>query len=72
MTNRVNPKVLLHSKWTKQVIENKEKHFVITEVEFDDNKKVIHCVIQAVMSHNEYDINWRDLKDPALWRQGWV
>ena len=70
--NSVNPKALLHSKWTKQQVENKEKHFVVTEVEFNENKKVVHCVIQAVISHNEYDINWRDLKNSKLWRQGWV
>lgn len=69
--NRVNPKALLNSKWTKVSVKNKEKHFAITEVEFDDNQKVEHCVIQAVINHNEYAINWRDLKDPAQWKQGW-
>ena len=61
--NKVSPKSLLNSKWTKQVIANKEKHFVITEVEFDEDKNVIKCVIQAVINKNEYEINWRDLKD---------
>lgn len=69
--NKVSPKSLLHSKWTKVEITNKEKHFVITEVEFDDNNKVIHCVIEAVMSKNEYAISWRDLKDSKQWRIGW-
>jgi len=69
--NRVNPKVLLHSKWTKVSVENREKHFVITEVELDEHKKVIECLITAVINHNEYSINWRDLKQPTLWRFGW-
>lgn len=70
--NRVNPKVLLHSKWTKTQVTAKEKHFAVIEVEFDDNQKVISCVVEAVMTRNQYQINWRDLKQPTLWRQGWV
>ena len=35
--NKVSPKVLLHSKWTKTKVVNKEKHFEITEIEFDDS-----------------------------------
>lgn len=69
--NKVNPKVLLHSKWTKSSVENKEKHFVITSVEFDEEKNVLECIITAVINNNEYAINWRDLKQPALWRFGW-
>ena len=69
--NRVNPKVLLHSKWTATQPQHKEKHFTITEVEFDEDKAVIRCIIQAVITLNEYEINWRDLKQPAIWRQGW-
>lgn len=71
MMNKVNPKVLLNSKWTKLSVENKEKHFVITQVEFDEQRNVIECIITAVMSRNEYEINWRDLKVPSLWRFGW-
>ncbi|MEH6596374.1 MAG: TIGR02450 family Trp-rich protein [Colwellia polaris] len=69
--NRVNPKVLINSKWSKRHVENKEKHFVITKVEFDEDKNVIECLITAVISGNEYAINWRDLKDPKFWRFGW-
>ena len=69
--NRVNPKSLLHSKWTKVQIENKEKHFVIIQVEQDENHKVVECIIQSVMNQKEYSINWRDLKNVAFWRQGW-
>lgn len=69
--NKVNPKVLLHSKWTKIEVLNKEKHFVITQIEFDEDNRVIACVIQAVMTKNDYPINWRELKDSKLWRLGW-
>ena len=69
--NPVNPNALLHSKWTKVDVHNKEKHFVVIDVEKDENKKVIRCVIEAVINHKEYEINWRDLKKSTLWRQGW-
>jgi len=69
--NNVNPKSLLHSKWTKMQVENREKHFVITHVERDENHKVVACLIQAVMNKEEYPINWRELKNISLWRQGW-
>ncbi len=69
--NKVSAKKLLHGKWTKVTPSNKEKHFIITEVDYDENSKVTRCVIQAVYSHNEYEINWRDLKQPHLWRIGW-
>ena len=69
--NMISPKTLLNSKWTRQKVCNKEKHFVITSVEFDEDRNVIKCVIEAVMNHNEYEIDWRQLKDPENWRMGW-
>lgn len=70
--NKISPKALLRSKWTKTAINNKEKHFIITKVEFDEDKNVIQCIIEAVINNNEYEINWRDLKDKQQWRLGWV
>jgi len=69
--NKVNPKALLHSKWTKVVVNKKEKHFMITTVKFDEDKNVIECIIEAVMTKNEYNINWRELKCIDQWRIGW-
>jgi tryptophan-rich hypothetical protein len=48
--NKINPKALINSKWTKVDITNKEKHFIITKVEFDEEQKVIACVIEAVIT----------------------
>lgn len=70
-SNKISPKALLHSKWTKAVLANKEKHFIITVVTFDERQKVIECVIQAVMTKNEYSIDWRELKDSEQWKIGW-
>ncbi|WP_076419403.1 TIGR02450 family Trp-rich protein [Colwellia sp. UCD-KL20] len=69
--NKVSPKSLLHSKWTKVEVENKEKHFMITKVDVDDEQRIVECKIEAVISKNEYAINWRDLKDNQYWKQGW-
>lgn len=68
---QVSPKTLLHSKWTKLAVSNKEKHFVVTAVEFDENNKVSFCLIQAVINRTEYALDWRALKNSAVWRQGW-
>jgi tryptophan-rich hypothetical protein len=69
--NRVSPKTLLHSKWTKVNIVNKEKHFVITEVKFNEDQEVIDCIIEAVMTKNASSMNWRDLKIKEEWLIGW-
>ena len=69
--NKVSPKTLLHSKWTKIEVNDKEKHFVITKVIFDEKQKVVECVIEAVISLCEYNIDWRDLKKSTCWKIGW-
>ena len=69
--NKVSPKTLIHSKWTKMEVTNKEKHFAIIKVTVDEDQNIIECIIQAVISNNEYEINWRDLKDSAMWKIGW-
>lgn len=69
--NRINPKVLLHSKWTKLQVINKEKHFIVTKVSFDENQRIVECIIEAAMTNKEYSIDWRDLKNSTTWRIGW-
>ena len=69
--NNINPKKLLNSKWTAVKPTNKEKHFVVTEIEFDESGAVISCLIEAVMSKRTIPINWNDLKDEGNWTHGW-
>lgn len=69
--HRINPKKLLHSKWTAVSPVNKEKHFMVTEVEFDEEGVLVHCLLEAVLTHREAVIDWQDLKNTAQWRQGW-
>jgi tryptophan-rich hypothetical protein len=69
--NKINPKKLLNSKWTAVNPIKKEKHFLVTELEFDEDDNVIYCAIEAVISNRSASINWQDLKNTAVWLQGW-
>jgi tryptophan-rich hypothetical protein len=69
--NKINPKKLLNSKWTAVNPIKKEKHFLVTELEFDEDDNVIYCAIEAVISNRSASINWQDLKNTAAWLQGW-
>lgn len=69
--NQISPKKLLNSKWTAVKPKNKEKHFIVTEVEYDDDKNVVLCILQAVMTKRQSEIDWRELKDEDAWRSGW-
>lgn len=69
---QINPKKLLHSKWTAVKPVNKEKHFLITELKFDEEGKVVvHCLIEAVISNRSRAIDWTELKSNEQWLQGW-
>lgn len=69
--SKISPKKLLNSKWTALAPVNKEKHFVVTDVEFDEEQRVIGCVIEAVMSKRSAPIDWHDLHDTSRWLVGW-
>jgi len=69
--NTINPKKLLHSKWTAVSPTNKEKHFLVTELEFDEEGKVVHCLIEAVISNRSEPIDWAELQHRNSWLQGW-
>jgi tryptophan-rich hypothetical protein len=69
--NRINPAKLLHSKWTAVSPQNKEKHFLVSDIEFDEDGLVIACQLEAVISNNSYDIDWTELKNTEKWLQGW-
>ncbi len=69
--NKINPRKLLNSKWTAVSPQRKEKHFLITELEFDEDGEVVHCLIEAVISKRSEPIDWKALKEDANWLQGW-
>lgn len=69
--NRINPAKLPNSKWTALEPVNREKHFLVSEVEFEEDGVVTSCKLEAVLSKKEYAIDWRDLKHREKWLQGW-
>tara|TARA_B110000914_G_scaffold142063_1_gene124384 strand:- start:264 stop:479 length:216 start_codon:yes stop_codon:yes gene_type:complete len=69
--NKISSKKLLNSKWTAVSPSTKEKHFLISELEFDENDNVTHCLIEAVISNRTELINWEDLKESEHWLHGW-
>lgn len=69
--NQINPRKLLNSKWTAVKPMNKEKHFIVSEVEFDEEGAVVSCCIEPVMSKRSRPINWHELKDQSQWIHGW-
>jgi tryptophan-rich hypothetical protein len=72
--NPLHPKKLLLSKWTAVRPERREKHFLVAEVVTPDPPEapVEWVELEAVHSRARHRIAWRELRDSARWRQGWV
>ncbi|MCO4785895.1 TIGR02450 family Trp-rich protein [Marinomonas atlantica] len=70
MTKKLNPNKLLLSKWTSTVPKNKEKHFIVTRLDRDEDEVVIDIILEAVYTKNTYQLPWQALLDD-LWQQGW-
>ena len=69
----LQPKKLLLSKWTAVKPIAKQKHFLVTKViqlEPDDPIELVE--IEAIHSKRVSQINWRELRDETIWRQGWA
>lgn len=69
--NTINPRKLLNSKWTAVNPRKKEKHFLVTEVEFNEEGELLVCTIEAVISNRAVPIQWHDLEDTNKWLHGW-
>ena len=72
MPYQINPNKLLLSKWTAQQPENKERHFIVTELIRDEQETIIACELEAVINKNSYQIDWKTLKDDSRWLMGWA
>jgi tryptophan-rich hypothetical protein len=69
--NKINPKKLLNSKWTAVQPREKEKHFLVSDIKFDDEGEVALCLLEAVISRRKESIDWTTLKNSEVWLQGW-
>lgn len=45
---------------------------MVIEVEFDEEGQVSHCLLEAVLTRQTAQIDWRSLKDTQRWKMGWV
>ena len=69
--NNFSAAKLRHSKWTAVHPRNREKHFLVTDLIRDEHEHVEKCIIEAVYSHREAVIDWRELQNSERWIQGW-
>lgn len=72
--NPINAKKLLLSKWTAVKPSHKRKHFLVSKVILPESPEgaIEFVEIEAVFDKKIEVIPWRDLKDSAMWLQGWV
>ncbi len=72
--NPVHPKKLLLTKWTATRPVARQKHYLVSRVILPDEPgaAVEWVEIEAVHSKSVRRIPWRELRDPSVWRQGWV
>ena len=69
--NRINPRKLLLSKWTAAAPQNREKHFLVTELFRDEEGTVLEVELQAVLTQRSERLSWQVLQDAERWRMGW-
>ncbi|WP_394238185.1 TIGR02450 family Trp-rich protein [Pseudomonas anguilliseptica] len=69
--HRLNPRKLLLSKWTAAQPQNREKHFLVTELFCDEDGTVLQIELQAVLNQRCQRLDWRVLENSEHWRMGW-
>ncbi|MBD8710021.1 TIGR02450 family Trp-rich protein [Pseudomonas sp. NPDC078416] len=69
--NRINPRKLLLSKWTAASPQNREKHFLVTELFCDEEGTVLEIELQAVMTKRSQTLAWQTLQNDQSWQMGW-
>jgi len=70
--NRINPGKLLLSKWTAAHPQNREKHFLVTELFRDEDGVVLEVEIQAVLTKRSERFEWQGLLNQDQWKMGWL
>ena len=70
--NRINPNKLLLSKWTAAHPQNREKHFLVTELIRNDEGEVLEVELQAVLTKRSEQLEWQALCDKDHWKFGWL
>lgn len=68
---RLNPRKLLLSKWTAAQPQNRERHFLVTELIRDEQDNILGVALQAVLTQRSQQLDWHQLQDSERWLQGW-
>lgn len=69
--NRLNPRKLLLSKWTAARPQNREKHFLVSELFCDEEGSVLEVELQAVLTRRCQRLAWQTLQNDNHWLLGW-
>lgn len=69
--NQINPNKLRLSKWTAVAPQQREKHFIVTELLEHEDGTVWGCVLEAVINKRQQHLSWHELKDAERWLPGW-
>ncbi|MBQ0741747.1 MAG: TIGR02450 family Trp-rich protein [Pseudomonas sp.] len=70
--NQINPRKLLLSKWTAVQPLQREKHFIVTDCQLDEQEEAVVSVdLQAVLTKRTQRLPWKLLKDSNQWQTGW-
>lgn len=69
--HRLNPRKLLLSKWTACQPQNREKHFLVSELFCDEEGTVLQVELQAVLTRRSQRLDWQTLQDSERWQMGW-
>ena len=68
---RLNPRKLLLSKWTAAQPQNRERHFLVTELIRDEQDNILGVELQEVLTQRSQQLDWHQLQDSERWLQGW-
>jgi tryptophan-rich hypothetical protein len=68
---RLNPDKLLLSKWTASAPQNREKHFLVTELFCNADGSVQQLELQALLTKRCQRLDWQALQDEQRWIMGW-
>ncbi|TGM42625.1 TIGR02450 family Trp-rich protein [Leptospira biflexa] len=73
LKNKINPKKLLLSKWTSVDVLDREKHFIVTKVHWQEGStdSLDQVTIEAILTKKSKMIPWENLKDNSQWLPGW-
>ncbi len=59
------------TKWTAVEPKRKERHFIVTKLIRETDETIVACELEAVINKNNYEMDWRELKDTKVWKMGW-